>query len=98
MLELLEDTRLVFTGYPDTRIAHGDVHLPIDHVSRHVHLTAITGELHGIGQQIENHLFDFALVGFDGANRGIDLQAEHDTLTARALADHSQPIFERLGE
>ena len=65
---------------------------------RDADLTAVGGELDGVGQEVEDHLLDLALVGLDDVDGRIHVQAEGDAVAAGALPDHGQAVFQSLGE
>src|SRR5262245_22764997 len=72
LAELLEDRLLVLwrdahAGIHDRDLGHAFVHRGAD-----IDPTTLGRELEGIGQQVQEHLFDLALVGADRAEKLVD--------------------------
>ena len=55
-------------------------------------------ELERVGQEIEEHLLDLALVGADGAQTPVDVVRELDAMPVRALAHEDQRVLDGAGK
>ncbi len=55
-------------------------------------------ELEGVGQEIEEHLLDLALVGADCAQTRVDVVRELDAMPICALAHEDQRVLDGAGE
>src|SRR5882672_9451069 len=72
LAELLEDRLLVLWRDTDPGVGHGHLDGAIRGQRTHVDPAALRREFHGVGQQIQEHLLELALVGDDVLERLVD--------------------------
>ncbi len=96
LLELLEDPLPILGGDAGAGIGDRDPHLAVDPRRAHVHLPAGGRELHGVREQVEDHLLDPALVAVDHVDLRIGGERDADPVLRRALAHHHHAALERL--
>ena len=58
------------------------------------HAATVGCELDGVGQQVEHHLLEPQLVGFDRPDVVGDIDGDGDGVLRRALTDHRQAVLE----
>ena len=63
----------------------------------HVDAAAVAGELHRVGQEIEEHLLQRAAVGFDHQLRRA-VAGERDIALAGGLANHLHAVLDDVGD
>src|SRR5262249_52396021 len=68
LAELLEDRRLILGRNPDPRVTDGDRDAVLRCGGREADPTPLRGELHRVGQKVQQDLLDLPLVGDDVAN------------------------------
>src|SRR5206468_3068603 len=78
LAELLEDRVLVLWRDADPGVGDGYLDGAIRVERTHVDPAALGRELHGVGQQIQEHLLELALVGDDVLERLVDRQVERE--------------------
>ena len=71
--ELVEDDAPVSLRDADPRVLHRDAEAGAQNSSAQRHRSARPRELDGVGQEVEEHLLDLALVGHHDAELGVDL-------------------------
>ncbi len=76
LAELLEHRGLVFRRDADARVVHRDHEFAICTSRAHIDTATVRRELDSVGQQVEQDLLEFALVGDDLHERSIDLLAQ----------------------
>ena len=96
LLELLEDPLPILGGDARAGIGDRDSDLAVDPRRAHVHLAAGGRELHGVREQVEDHLLDPALVAVDDVDLRIGVERDADPVLRRALAHHHHATLERL--
>src|SRR5690606_33505418 len=81
-------------GYARTIVLDRNI-LPAARRPAHLHgdLTALRGELHGIGQQVEDDLADGLLVRPYLRQRGLELLVDDDALRTGPQLHHADAIF-----
>jgi len=98
VLELLEDARLILRRDADARVTDRDHGITVRAARDHVDPSPVGGELDGIGQQVEEHLFHLARVGLDEIEVRRDVERHLDRVPACALADHGDAVVQSLDE
>ena len=78
LLEFLEDPSLIRRCDADTIIAHADHDVAAVAMRAGVDVTAFGREFQGIGEQVEKHLLEHALVGLDDTDVVGDLEPQGD--------------------
>src|SRR5580700_10621798 len=86
LAELLKHRRLVLRRDADARITHRDDELIRVAARAHVDPAAVRREFDRVGQQVDQDLLEFALVGGNLAELCIDLLLERNAVALRALA------------
>src|SRR2546428_620832 len=98
LAELLEDRVLVLWRDADPGV--GDRHLDgaVRGQRTHVDPAALGREFHGVGQQIQEHLLELALVGDDVLERLVDRQVEREPVAHGSFAYQRERVLERHTE
>ena len=96
LLELLEDPLVILGGDAGAGVGHRDAHLAVDLRRAHVDRPARGRELHGVREQVEDHLSDPALVALTRSTSGSAASATLDAVLRRPLAHHHDAALERL--
>ena len=78
LLERLEDPFLVLGGHADAGVGHRDHKFGALAVGADADAAAVGGELHGVGEQVEDHLLESELVGVDRPDVGRYLHRDGD--------------------
>src|SRR4029450_1662404 len=71
LAELLEDGRLILGGDPDPGVGDGDLDRAVFPAGLKADPAPFRGELHGIGEEVEQDLLDLALIPHELAQPGI---------------------------
>src|SRR5213593_2355298 len=98
LAELLEDRLLVLRCDADPGVGDGHLDGPVRVQRTHVDPTALGRELHGVGQQIQEHLLELALVGDDVLERLVDRQVEREPVTHGPFAYQRERVLEGHAE
>src|SRR5262245_21830947 len=69
LAELLEDRRLILGRDPDPRVADGDRDAVVGRCGNEADPAALRGELHRVGQEVQQDLLHLPLVHDDGPTR-----------------------------
>ena len=96
LLELLEDPLVILGGDARAGVGDRDPHLAVECAARHVDGPARRRELHGVREQVEDHLSDPALVAVDDVDVRNRRQRDLDAVLRRPLAHHHDAALERL--
>ena len=72
LAEFLEHRVLILLRDADARVTHRHFRHAVPNGRAHGHATTLRRELERIGQKIQQHLLDLALVGADGADAIVD--------------------------
>src|SRR5688500_13271110 len=88
LLERLEDAPLVLRRDADARVADGDLDGIGGPAGADRDRPATRGELHGVGEQVEEYLPHLPLVGLDDIDVRVAIDHESDAGPLRALAQH----------
>src|SRR5437016_860371 len=98
LAELLEDGLLVFAGDPDARVHYGDLDRAVG--ERGLELNPPPGgrELHSVGEEVEQHLLDLALVADQAADPVVHGQVEGDSMAGGTLPHEGRRVLESGGE
>src|SRR5262245_18791588 len=96
--ELLEDRLLVLGCDTYASVSDGDLgHAVVDR-SADVDPAALGCELEGIGEQVQEDLFHFALVAADHAHAVVDGPPQPDPAPAHPLTDEGESVVDGRGE
>src|SRR3990170_3602862 len=95
LAELLEHRRLVLCRDPDAGIGDRHRHRPAVQRRAHGDLASLRSELDRVGQKVEQHLLDLALVGHDLTDPRVHVDLEPDAVARGALPDERQRVVER---
>src|SRR6266511_2154049 len=98
LLECIEDPFLVCRCDPNSGVAHRYLYHPVGHRSRDIDTASRWCELHRVGEEVEDHLPEFAFIGLDHPDVRIDAQPQGDPIAAGSLAVHGQPAVQGLGD
>src|SRR5262249_36311935 len=98
LTELLEHCGLILGGDADARICHGDLdHSPVEDRGQGDG-ASFRRELHGIGQEVEEHLLHLALVGHHLADARVHVHREPDAVARGPLLDKGEGVVEGRGK
>src|SRR5207249_4606439 len=98
LAELLEDRLLVRWRDADPGIGDGHLDGAVRVQRPHVDPAALGRELHGVGQQIQEHLLELALVGDDVLDRLVDCQVEREPVAHAPFAYQRERVLEGHAE
>src|SRR4029450_3150673 len=98
LAELLEDRLLILGRDADAGV--GDRHLDgaVRGYCPHGDPPALRGELHGVGEEVEEHLLDLALVGDDVLERLVDRELEREIVAGGPFAYQRERVLESHSE
>ncbi len=96
--ELLEHGLLILWRDPDTAVSDGDLDQPIGRSRPDVDPAALGGELDRVRQEIQQDLFDLALIRSDVRDPVVNDVLEGDPAAKGSLADQRERILNRLRE
>jgi hypothetical protein len=74
--ELLEDGFLILRGDPDAGVADRNLDRPVGEGSLHPDPAPFRGELHRVGQEIQQDLLDLALIAHEFAQLRVHVDVE----------------------
>src|SRR5262245_60009964 len=92
--ELLEDHFLVFLRDAHPGVLHRDLSHAIVHHGPDVDPASLGRELQRIGEKVQQHLLDLALVGSDRTEALVDRSTERDPSATRALSHEGQRVVD----
>ena len=98
LLERLEDSFQLILGDPDAGVFDGHLNLPADPPSSCLDTAAGRGELHGVREEVEDHLLQAQRVSNNDVDVWIDDDVQREPLPARTLTNHRDSVFERLAK
>src|SRR4030095_3132101 len=98
LADLLEDRLLILGRDADAGV--GDRHLDgaVRGYCPHGDPPALRGELHGVGEEVEEHLLDLALVGDDVLERLVDRELEREIVAGGPFAYQRERVLESHSE
>ncbi len=84
----------------DARVFDGDLHLSFrrQRLRPHLYVTAVRGELDGVGEEIDDDLFETALIGLNTLHRRARFELDGDVLAHGRLADHAHRALHGAAE
>src|SRR5690349_13564164 len=94
LAKLLEDSRLVFGGNPDTGIGDRGLDQAVLPASLQADPAPLRGELDRIRQEVEEDLFDLAFVAHDLPEARVDVELQGDAVPARPLLDQGDGVLQ----
>src|SRR2546423_9587578 len=97
LAELLEYRPLIRHWDADPSVLYGNAQFAVAEVGGDADPAAIGGELHRIGQEVQQDLADLALVCGDEREIGRDVGRDLDAMRCRAFADEGEARPPRLG-
>ena len=96
LAEFLERRSLIVGGNPDARIRYRDFRETVVQRGAYVDAPTFRRELHGVRQEIQQHLLHCSLVRADLAEPLVDDTINRDPTPARAFAHQRQRVVDRL--
>src|SRR5262249_29795553 len=94
LTKLLEDRLLILWRDANAGIGHGYLYQPLLHFREHVYAAALGGELERVGEQVQEHLLDLALIPLDRAHAILDRPSKRDVAARCPLAHESQRVVD----
>src|SRR5215471_16404335 len=98
LAEFLEDLGLVLRRDPDPCVADRDLHGTVRLPSVNSDPSALRGELHRVGKQIEQYLLDLALIADVLAKALIHINVKLDAVLGDTLAHKRACVVYRQGK
>jgi hypothetical protein len=98
LAELLEDRRLILGRDPDSGVADGDGDHAIGRRDGEADSAPLRGELHGIGQEVQQDLLHLPLVRDNVADLRVDMLSERDPVPGCTLPHQGQRVVQGRGQ
>src|SRR5260221_9522704 len=95
LVEFLEDRGALFDGDADAGVAHGDDEPAVLDLRAQLDRAARRRELHRVGEEVQHHLLELALVARPLADARLDGAIEVQPLALGALADQRAAVLHR---
>src|SRR6185295_2869378 len=81
-------------GDADPGVAHRDLDAAVAAARAHADAAAVGGELHGVGEQVHEHLLDLPLVADGGRQIGLHLDVQGELVAGRAVPHEGDRVVD----
>src|SRR5215469_10343516 len=98
LLERVEDALAVLSRHAHSRVGHHHHEVLATDGGADVYASAVGGELHRVGQQVQYDLPEAQAVGVKQADFGIDFKAQGNSLLERSLTHQRNAILQRFAD